>query len=154
MRMTKAPAAPKPAPVPEPETAPVVEPEPEPVSAVAALPAVPAFVAPESILVFAAPPEPEPEPEPAPEPASEFDPLDRVVSLILSGTAPLQVELAAAGQIDPTANPLGALREDLTRFAPDALSPIERMRLLAAHDRLVRLAGRLAQPPRPVPARR
>ena len=60
----------------------------------------------------------------------------------------------SAGHFAELVNPLGALREDLTRFAPDALSPIERMRLLAAHDRLVRLAGRLAQPPRPVPARR
>ncbi|MBZ4023051.1 hypothetical protein CKO11_11330 [Rhodobacter sp. TJ_12] len=82
------------------------------------------------------------------------DPLERVVSLILSGTAPLSQEIPAAGQIDPTVNPLGALKEGLGSFAPVALSPIERMRLLSSHDRLMALRARLAQPPRPPPARR
>lgn len=91
---------------------------------------------------------------PLPPPTPEVDPLERVVSLILSGTAPLQTELTPAGQIDPTANPLGALRAGLAQFAPPALSPIERMRLLAAHDRLQALHARLGQPPRAPRARR
>ena len=113
---------------------------------------------------------PEPEPEPAPpeiaveaEPAPaepvpeapmaldvepEPDPLARVVSLIIGGAAPVSSALAEAVQIDPERDRLRVLRDQLPVLIGAELSPIERMRLMSARDRLVALKTRLAQPPR------
>ena len=149
-----------PDPEPQPEPDPEAQPEPD-VEAEAApeaevLPEPEAEVQPEPEAEAEALPEPEPDAESAPSapsplqppPEPEIDPLERVVSLILGGSAPLPAEIARAEQIDPGADPLAALREGLARFAPTALTPIERMRLLAAHDRLLVLRHRLGQPPR------
>ncbi|PTV97121.1 MerR-like DNA binding protein [Rhodobacter aestuarii] len=150
-----------PEPDPEPEDAPL-EAQPEPLEDMGAEPQPDAFddapsplppVEPFAAIIEALTPAQEP-PEPAEVLPPPPDPLERVVSLILSGTAPLNQAIPTAGQIDPSVNPLGALKEGLGQFAPTMLSPIERMRLLSSHDRLMALQARLAQPPRPPPARR
>jgi len=104
---------------------------------------------------------PEPAPEAEADPADsvpeapmaldvepEPDPLARVVSLIIGGTSPVSAALAEAEQIDPERDRLRALRDRLPVLLGAKLSPIERMRLMSARDRLVALKARLAQPPR------
>ncbi|MGD9918065.1 MAG: hypothetical protein AB7U46_08605, partial [Paenirhodobacter sp.] len=108
------------------------------------------------VEIAAARPTAEPAPEPVPEAPialdvepEEPDPLSRVVSLIIGGASPVSAPLAQAEQIDPRDDPLTRLRRELPHLDAGALSPIARMRLLSAHDRLVALRARLGQPPRP-----
>lgn len=93
-------------------------------------------------------PEPVPEAPMALDVEPEPDPLARVVSLIIGGAAPVSTALTGAEQFDPGIDRLRALRDRLPALLGARLSPIERMRLLSAHDRLVALKVRLAQPPR------
>ena len=102
------------------------------------------------------PPDPEPVPEPVPEAPIALDvapedpeALAHVVSLLVAGSARPH---EAAPALPPAPEPaLAVLSRGLTGLDLAALGTVERMRLLAACDRLAALRTRMGQPPRALP---
>lgn len=80
-------------------------------------------------------------------PAVTADPFGRVVSLLVQGSGAVASSAPMDRGIERESAPapdLWALRKSLPARLPDHLPPVERMRLLAAYDRLLALRKRLS----------